>query len=353
MIKNAAFTERKEELVKITEMYSKNYKKTDEFYKEQVNKLFKIEKIEKGFGQKYYIKGIKSENMTGVLERYCLDNEYEVSIFKLDGEMKETLNNPPVSINFVEIMYCLNGKYTFTSNFGEKKKTYSFKKGDIVIHRATSEIKKYEVETENLYMISIDVYLDEIISNFSKKKNKEKGDEWKEKILNMMKQDEVYVIKANEEIENISKEIENFSISNVNEYLSFKSKIFQFIIMILNFQFNSIETEEIISENAKKLLEKYQMSELPNIKKICKIMKISRYQLQTAFKNTEGVGIIKYLRKKKMEHAKLMLLTTTKSILEISNEVGYDNPSKFSETFKNYFGMLPNKYRKMHYINLS
>ncbi|RRD38839.1 AraC family transcriptional regulator [Leptotrichia sp. OH3620_COT-345] len=330
----------------------KNIKKTNEFYEEQLSKLFKIEKIEKGFSQKYYIKGIKSKNMTGTFERYRLDNEYELSIFKLDGKMKETLNNPPISTNFVEIMYCLNGKYTFTSNFVKEKKTYSFKKGDIIIHRAVNGIKKYEIETEDLYMISIDVYLDEMISNFSKMKNRKKADEWKEKILNILKRDEVYFIKTNEEIENISREIENISINGINEYLSFKSKVFQFIILILNLQFNSIETEEIISENAKKILEKYQISELPNIKDLCKIMKISRYQLQRAFKNAEGVEIVKYLRKKKMEYAKTMLLTTTKSILEISNEVGYDNPSKFSETFKNYFGMLPNKYRKMHYIDL-
>ena len=76
-------------------------------------------------------------------------------------------------------------------------------------------------------------------------------------------------------------------------------------------------------------------------------MNISRYQLQAAFQEFEGIGIAKYIKRKKMNYAKEMLVNTNKSILEIASEVGYENPSKFSEVFKNYFGILPNKYRKI------
>ena len=56
----------------------------------------------------------------------------------------------------------------------------------------------------------------------------------------------------------------------------------------------------------------------------------------------------KYLKKIKMEYAKTMIITTNKNIGDIANETGYKNPSKFSEAFKNYFGVLPNKYRKIN-----
>jgi len=143
--------------------------------------------------------------------------------------MKEVLKNPKVSENFIEIMYCLNGECSFTSNFEKIKKIYKFNKGDIIIHRATNEIKEYEVESENLVLISIDVYLDEMIKDILEESNNRKAEEWKKKILNMFKVDEFYYGKCNEEIKILSEEINNTSVNNVGEYLTFKAKIFQFI----------------------------------------------------------------------------------------------------------------------------
>ena len=230
-------------------------RKTDEFYEEQLNSIVKIEKVEKSFGEKYHIQGIKSEKLKGVLERYDLDNEYEVSIFRLNGKMKEVLKNPKVSENFIEIMYCLNGECSFTSNFEKIKKIYKFNKGDIIIHRATNEIKEYEVESENLVLISIDVYLDEMIKDILEESNNRKAEEWKKKILNMFKVDEFYYGKCNEEIKILSEEINNTSVNNVGEYLTFKAKIFQFILLVLNIQFNSIETVEIAGATNQDLAE--------------------------------------------------------------------------------------------------
>ena len=340
-------TERRIVINSLVITWKMKQRKTDEFYEEQLNSIVKIEKVEKSFGEKYHIQGIKSEKLKGVLERYDLDNEYEVSIFRLNGKMKEVLKNPKVSENFIEIMYCLNGECSFTSNFEKIKKIYKFNKGDIIIHRATNEIKEYEVESENLVLISIDVYLDEMIKDILEESNNRKAEEWKKKILNMFKVDEFYYGKCNEEIKILSEEINNTSVNNVGEYLTFKAKIFQFILLVLNIQFNSIETVEIIVQNAKEILEKYQIFELPTVGKLSKLMNVSRYQLQAAFQEFEGIGIAKYIKRKKMNYAKEMLVNTNKSILEIASEVGYENPSKFSEVFKNYFGILPNKYRKI------
>jgi len=186
-----------------------------------------------------------------------------------------------------------------------------------------------------------------MIKDILEESNNRKAEEWKKKILNMFKVDEFYYGKCNEEIKILSEEINNTSVNNVGEYLTFKAKIFQFILLVLNIQFNSIETVEIIVQNAKEILEKYQIFELPTVGKLSKLMNISRYQLQAAFQEFEGIGIAKYIKRKKMNYAKEMLVNTNKSILEIASEVGYENPSKFSEVFKNYFGILPNKYRKI------
>ena len=106
--------------------------------------------------------------------------------------------------------------------------------------------------------------------------------------------------------------------------------------------FSSLE----IVNNTKKLLNKYPVSEMPLVKEICKIIKVSRYQLHTSFKKIEGIGISEFIQRKKMEYGKFLLSSSDKNIIEIANEIGYENPSKFSEAFKKYFGILPNKFRK-------
>ena len=63
------------------------------------------------------------------------------------------------------------------------------------------------------------------------------------------------------------------------------------------------------------------------------------------FEKKEGIGILEYIQKKKMGYAKKLLTETNKSILHISNEIGYENPSKFSRAFKKYYGILPSKYK--------
>ena len=46
-----------------------------------------------------------------------------------------------------------------------------------------------------------------------------------------------------------------------------------------------------------------------------------------------------------MQKACQLLKETDKSIIEIANEMGYDNPNKFSTAFKNIIGNTPSEYK--------
>ncbi|WP_256437271.1 helix-turn-helix domain-containing protein [Flavobacterium sp. CS20] len=50
-------------------------------------------------------------------------------------------------------------------------------------------------------------------------------------------------------------------------------------------------------------------------------------------------------KQEKMQLAMRLLLTTELQIKHISNQVGYDSPSKFTATFKKKYGKLPSAYR--------
>lgn len=67
--------------------------------------------------------------------------------------------------------------------------------------------------------------------------------------------------------------------------------------------------------------------------------------LGSLFKNVMNISIINYVHQVKVERAKLLLKTTSKSILEISNLLCYCDTSHFSKTFKKITGFSPIQYR--------
>ena len=69
--------------------------------------------------------------------------------------------------------------------------------------------------------------------------------------------------------------------------------------------------------------------------------------IKICFKNTYGMPVHQYIRRKRMEQAAVLLLEDQDGILEIAGKVGFENGSKFAKVFKDTFGMTPGKYRRM------
>ena len=67
--------------------------------------------------------------------------------------------------------------------------------------------------------------------------------------------------------------------------------------------------------------------------------------LSYIFKIETGQNLSKFIKAYRMEKAKEMLETTHKKVVTISNEVGYENVSYFCQSFREYFGVSPQKFR--------
>lgn len=68
--------------------------------------------------------------------------------------------------------------------------------------------------------------------------------------------------------------------------------------------------------------------------------------MKRVFKGIYGAPILTYIRKYRIQEAAQMLINSDLSISEISDKVGYENPAKFSEAFKNLMKLAPSEYRK-------
>ena len=72
---------------------------------------------------------------------------------------------------------------------------------------------------------------------------------------------------------------------------------------------------------------------------------ISVSHLQKLFKQVYGVPVYHYIKEYRLEQAAVELVRSDKPVTQIAQRAGYDNASKFSESFKRRYGETPSAYR--------
>ena len=73
---------------------------------------------------------------------------------------------------------------------------------------------------------------------------------------------------------------------------------------------------------------------------------LSSGYLSIMFKKNFGIPFQDYLLQKRMEKAKLLLLTTELKNYEIAEQVGFEDVNYFITKFKKYYQITPKQYRE-------
>lgn len=81
------------------------------------------------------------------------------------------------------------------------------------------------------------------------------------------------------------------------------------------------------------------------IEKIAEKLSVNRTYLSATFKKNTGLSIKDFLTNYRIEQACVMLKDKRKTVNEIANETGYDDPYYFSRIFKKSTGFSPTEYR--------
>lgn len=82
------------------------------------------------------------------------------------------------------------------------------------------------------------------------------------------------------------------------------------------------------------------------IEELASLTGYTDYYLSRKFKKELGMSINDYIRKAKIDHAKMLLTSTQKSIQQISEELNFSSRSYFSDNFQKETGMSPRAYRE-------
>ncbi|MEL6676367.1 MAG: helix-turn-helix transcriptional regulator [Bacteroidota bacterium] len=94
---------------------------------------------------------------------------------------------------------------------------------------------------------------------------------------------------------------------------------------------------------AKKILLE-RMVNPPGIKELSREIGLNEHQLKLGFKNIYSKSIFQYLTDYKMEYARKLLDRQSHKVNEVSDLIGYSNPSHFIAAFKRKYGITPKKY---------
>lgn len=113
----------------------------------------------------------------------------------------------------------------------------------------------------------------------------------------------------------------------------------------------SIKVEEDINvtqrERIERLVEEnYTNSEFSQFF-LAERLELSSGYLSVIFKKYFGINFQDYLLKKRMESAKILLLSTELKNYEIAERVGIEDSNYFSIKFKKYFGYSPKQYKEL------
>ncbi len=94
-------------------------------------------------------------------------------------------------------------------------------------------------------------------------------------------------------------------------------------------------------------IEKYYFEDL-STEDIVKQFGVSKTQLYYIFKEVRGTTVSEYIVEYRITRAKDLLINSTHSVEQISQETGYGNLSSFSRDFKTKTGCSPLQYRKKY-----
>ncbi len=106
------------------------------------------------------------------------------------------------------------------------------------------------------------------------------------------------------------------------------------------------ESQTAVEESIQYIRRNY--SESLNINTLAKEASLSPYYYAHSFKEETGFSPMEYVTNTRLEHAKIALVRTQKSIEEIAYDVGYASSSSFINMFTKKVGCSPKQYRKLH-----
>jgi len=137
-----------------------------------------------------------------------------------------------------------------------------------------------------------------------------------------------------------------FAADNCNKKCAFMSAVYNLFAEVVSM----CEATNLpaVLLNAKRYVDdSFSSAEITN-KVIAQQCGISEVYLRKLFTEKLGVSVKQYIKEKRVEKAKMLLLETANTVTEISSLCGYSCIYHFCRSFKQVTGYTPTEYKNMH-----
>ena len=270
-----------------------------------------------------------------------------VELYYNDIHMGYCNQNEVIARNGIEINHCRIGR--FECSFGENSCCY-MAEGDLSITAMKKKKSSSCFPLNHYHGISIFIDLDEILPEV-------------QKLMELLNIDLHYIqryicegnrcciMRANPSIEHIFSELYHVREKRKLGYM--KIKIMELLLFLsdLNTAEEALQTD-YFNQNQVTLIKavaSYITEDLTihhTIEQLSQKFEISTTALKKYFRGVYGTSVYSYLRTYRLQVAQKMLLETDLSVTEIAGKTGYENPNKFTSSFKEMYGSSPTKFRK-------
>jgi len=87
-----------------------------------------------------------------------------------------------------------------------------------------------------------------------------------------------------------------------------------------------------------------RLDDPPTLRELARVAGFNPTKLKDGFRAMYGVPVFEYLRQRRMEEARRLLVEERVNVTEAAMCVGYGNPSKFAAAFRRQFGVRPSSF---------
>lgn len=140
------------------------------------------------------------------------------------------------------------------------------------------------------------------------------------------------------------------------------SQIYHMLIFFVNYllsKYDKIQEAKkgnyfSLSEYKLKVIDKHleqSMDKKVSTKDLAKICDLSVFHFTRVFKQCTNCTPGQYIKMYKMRRAKELLIQSQLPVIQVSFEVGYSNPSHFTQVFKSIYGMTPSGFQRRMLFN--
>lgn len=296
------------------------------------------------FGMEYVFKSHKDY---GDIRYVVLDRGTELSQMTVYEPVNLIFDNSRWESDVLEVGYCMKGS-TRLKMYPQGKEV-TIKEGDIFIYTAKNQVDVFDFHYHPGAFMSISVD-SQIIKRTINPEWKGKVDsQWKEGLKDYLKEESLLVVRGNATIKNLAEELHNLYPNDLLSHMQVKFKAMHFmgelIDRIRDMVFMNSNSRWNLVKRCKRMIENNLTRQI-GVEDYARGLNVSVHTLQKYFKEVTGYTVHRYIVSQRLQKAKQLLLESDLSILEITNAIGYENPSKFAHSFKQHYKITPYRYRK-------